>query len=123
MRVCDEVMGIGALGLVNKDFNTVIKPNLEKPLAESGCVSCGQCVNVCPVGAIQERQSVVKEIPVKTEKTSTTCGYCSVGCSLEIESCGDMFIKAVPEKEGYINRGLSCGKGKSSSVEEASAMR
>lgn len=112
VRVCDEVMGIGALGLVNRGFDTVVKPNLEKPLAESGCVSCGQCVNVCPVGAIQERQSVVKEVPVKTEKTSTTCGYCSVGCSLEIESCGDMLIKAVPEKEGYVNRGLSCGKGK-----------
>ena len=54
VRVCDEVMGVGALGLVNRGFDTVVKPNLEKPLAKSGCVSCGQCVSVCPTGALQE---------------------------------------------------------------------
>ncbi len=36
VRVCDEVMGVGALGLVNRGFDTVVKPNLEKPLIESG---------------------------------------------------------------------------------------
>ncbi|MBQ9960675.1 MAG: FAD-dependent oxidoreductase, partial [Firmicutes bacterium] len=41
VRVCDEVMGVGALGLVNRGFDTVVKPNMEKPLAESGCISCG----------------------------------------------------------------------------------
>ena len=69
MRVCDEVMGIGALGLVNRGFDTVVKPNLEKPLAESGCVSCGQCVSVCPVGALQERTTMVKEVPLPTAET------------------------------------------------------
>ncbi|MBR3756032.1 MAG: FAD-dependent oxidoreductase, partial [Firmicutes bacterium] len=90
VRVCDEVMGVGALGLVNRGFDTVVKPNLEKPLAESGCESCGQCVSVCPVGALQERQSVQKEVPLDTCVTSTTCSFCSVGCSLDVESYGDM---------------------------------
>ncbi|MEG0918584.1 MAG: FAD-dependent oxidoreductase [Anaerovoracaceae bacterium] len=112
VRVCDEVMGIGALGLVDRGFDTVVKPNLEKPLIDSGCVSCGQCVSVCPTGALQERQTVAKEVPVETEITETTCSYCSVGCSLLLESCGDMLIKANPDTEGYVNAGLACGKGK-----------
>ncbi|MEG0291695.1 MAG: FAD-dependent oxidoreductase [Anaerovoracaceae bacterium] len=112
VRVCDEVMGIGALGLVNRGFDTVVKPNLEKPLLQSGCVSCGQCVTVCPTGALQERQTVAKEIPVETDVTETTCSFCSVGCSLLLETHGDMLIKANPDKEGYVNEGLACGKGK-----------
>ncbi len=112
VRVCDEVMGVGALGLVHRGFDTVVKPTLEKPLEESGCISCGQCVSVCPTGALQERQSVAKEVPVETDITATTCAYCSVGCGLELESCGAMLIKANPDKEAPVNAGLACGKGK-----------
>ncbi|MEG0924178.1 MAG: FAD-dependent oxidoreductase [Anaerovoracaceae bacterium] len=112
VRVCDEVMGVGALGLVDRGFDTVVKPTLEKPLCESGCESCGQCVSVCPTGALQERQSVAKEVPLDTDITDTTCAYCSVGCSLHLESYADMLIKVNPDKEGYVNAGISCGKGK-----------
>ncbi len=112
VRVCDEVMGVGALGLVHRGFDTVVKPNMEKPLIESGCISCGQCVSVCPTGALQERTTMIKETPVETEETETTCSYCSVGCSLKLESCGDMLIKANPDKDGIVNKGLICGKGK-----------
>ena len=112
VRVCDEVMGVGALGLVHRGFDTVVKPNLEKPLALSGCVSCGQCVSVCPTGALQERTTMAKEVPLDTVETDTTCSYCSVGCSLKLESYGDILVKANPDKEGLVNAGLACGKGK-----------
>ncbi|MDR0569655.1 MAG: FAD-dependent oxidoreductase [Clostridiales Family XIII bacterium] len=111
-RVCDEVMGVGALGLVDRGFDTVVKPTLEKPLAESGCVSCGQCVSVCPTGALQERLSIVKSVPLDAEATDTTCPYCSVGCSLQLMTYGDLLLKAVPDTEGAVNKGLLCGKGK-----------
>ena len=112
VRVCDEVMGVGALGLVHRGFDTVVKPTLEKPLVESGCVSCGQCVSVCPTGALGERLTIPKSVPLATDSTDTTCAYCSVGCSMHLETYGNMLIKAVPDKEGAVNKGLLCGKGK-----------
>ena len=112
VRVCDEVMGVGALGLVHRGFDTVVKPTLEKPLTESGCVSCGQCVSVCPTGALGERLTLAKSVPLETDETNTTCSFCSVGCSMHLETYGDMMIKAVPDKEGAVNKGLLCGKGK-----------
>jgi len=112
VRVCDEVMGTGALGLVNRGFDTTVKPTLEKPLEESGCVSCGQCTSVCPTGALQERISMSKPVPLNTEMTGTTCPYCSVGCSIDVETYGNMIVKANPDREGAVNKGLLCGKGK-----------
>lgn len=55
---------------------------------------------------------MIKETPVETEVTDTICSYCSVGCSLKLETCGDMLIKANPDKDGTVNKGLACGKGK-----------
>lgn len=112
VRVCDEVMGVGALGLVHRGFDTVVKPALEMPLAETGCISCGQCVSVCPTGALQERLSLEKSVPLDTVSTDTTCSHCSVGCSIHLETYGDMLVKAVPDKEGAVNKGLLCGRGK-----------
>jgi len=112
VRACDEEMGIGAIGLVNRGFDTVIKPNMEKPLIESGCISCGRCVSVCPTGALQERQTVLKEVPLDTNVTETTCSYCSVGCSLKLESKGSMMIKSNADKDGPVNLGRTCGRGK-----------
>ena len=111
-RVCDEVMGVGALGFVNRGFDTIVKPTLEKPLNESGCISCGQCVSVCPTGALQERLSLAKPVPLDTDETDSACPYCSVGCSLTLETYGDLLVKSIPNKEGAVNKGVLCGKGR-----------
>lgn len=112
VRACDEVMGVGALGLVKRGFDTVVMPALEQPLSETGCISCGQCVSICPTGALQENLTLEKSVPLDTEATDTTCAYCSVGCSMHLETYGDMLVKAVPDREGAVNKGLLCGRGK-----------
>ena len=112
VRTCDEIMGVGALGLVDRGFDTVVLPAMGMTLKEAGCESCGQCVKVCPVGALQEIQTVQKEVPLDTDITETTCSYCSVGCSLNLESYGNMLIKSNPDDNGYVNNGICCGKGK-----------
>ena len=112
VRVCDEVMGVGALGLVDRGFIVEVKPMLERPLVESGCISCGQCISVCPTGALRERVTLAKSVPLETELTETTCSHCSVGCTLHLESYGDLLVKSDPCLEGAVNRGLVCGRGK-----------
>ena len=53
--VCNEVQTVGALGAVRRGFNTTIAPAFDKKLSESECTYGGQCVAVCPVGALTER--------------------------------------------------------------------
>ena len=112
VRVCDEVMGVGALGLVNRGFETVVKPALEDRLASTNCISCGQCVSVCPTGALGERLSLQKSVPLQTTPTETTCSFCSLGCSLRLETGAGMLVKAVPNPDGPVNKGLLCAKGR-----------
>ena len=112
VRTCDEVMGVGALGLVSRGFDTEVKPALEQGLEETSCISCGQCVSVCPTGALQEKTNLKKNVPLQKETTVTTCSYCSVGCKIELKTYGNLLIKSEPNKEGHVNEGLICGRGK-----------
>ena len=52
--MCNEVQTVGALGAVNRGFISTISPAFGESLAESACTYCGQCVAVCPVGALTE---------------------------------------------------------------------
>lgn len=53
--VCNDVQTVGALGAVRRGFNTTIAPAFDTMMSESECTYCGQCVSVCPVGALTER--------------------------------------------------------------------
>ena len=53
--VCNEVQTVGALGAIRRGFNTTIAPAFDKMMSDSECTYCGQCVAVCPVGALTER--------------------------------------------------------------------
>ena len=55
VRVCEEVMGKSAIGLINRGFNTLVEPELGKHLKETECIACGQCVALCPTGALREK--------------------------------------------------------------------
>ena len=58
--VCNEVQTVGALGAIRRGFNTTIAPAFDKMMTESECTYCGQCVAVCPVGALTERDHTNK---------------------------------------------------------------
>ena len=55
VSVCSEVQNVFAIGMVNRGFNTMVAPSFGRSLKDSPCISCGQCIEVCPVGAIYEK--------------------------------------------------------------------
>jgi len=55
IAACGKIQQIGAIGLQNRGYNTTIGSAFDMPLADSNCVNCGQCINVCPVGALYEK--------------------------------------------------------------------
>ncbi|WP_414149944.1 molybdopterin-dependent oxidoreductase [Acetobacterium malicum] len=113
VRVCEDIVGVSALGLVDRGFETIVEPALRQPLKDTGCVSCGLCISVCPTGALREGLTGIKQIPLDTDKTESTCGYCSAGCQITIESKGDTIIKAIPQKNHRdLNQGVMCGRGR-----------
>lgn len=58
LETCSTTQSVFALGLAHRGFETMVVPTMGKPLADSPCVLCGQCIHACPVGAIYERQQL-----------------------------------------------------------------
>ena len=52
--MCNDIQTVGALGAVNRGFDSVVMPAFDQALQDSECTFCGQCVAVCPVGALTE---------------------------------------------------------------------
>lgn len=58
ITVCNEIQGVGVLNVQNRGFDSTIAPAAELPLDTVNCTYCGQCVLVCPVGALKEKDSM-----------------------------------------------------------------
>ncbi|MDR2616153.1 MAG: FAD-dependent oxidoreductase, partial [Oscillospiraceae bacterium] len=102
VRVCSDVVGAGALGFTERGFDATVSPALGRPLAETSCISCGNCVALCPTGALQERTALIKPVPLQTKKTVTTCSRCSAGCEVCFETHGELLVRAVPADGGLL---------------------
>src|SRR5690606_26555213 len=110
VRACDEVQGTFALTIDGRGLASRVAAGQNDPFLESGCVSCGACVQACPTSTLIEKTVVQMGQPEPS--VITTSAYCGVGFSLKSEMKGDQVVRMVPWKDGKANRGHSCVKGR-----------
>jgi len=114
IRTCAEIQGAAVLGYIYRGFPTVVAPEFGESLTKTSCESCGKCINVCPVGALVERNIHYKLSPLELEKTYQSCGLCGTGCSIQIETQSGIVTRVTTpedEKVGFNGRNL-CFQGR-----------
>jgi len=102
VRICNEVSGANALGLVNRGFDTYVAPSMGESLTNTNCESCGLCISACPTGAITEKTKH-KPTPVEWDTIHSICNYCSVGCEVNYHHKSGYILRTTG-KEGLINK-------------------
>ena len=107
VRVCQEVAGVCAIDLAFRGYEMKVSTFGDKPLLESRCVSCGECIGHCPVGAL-----VPKETRQPTREVKTTCPYCGVGCQMYLGVKSGKVVSVRGDRDNDVNRGRLCVKGR-----------
>ncbi|MEK6549137.1 MAG: molybdopterin-dependent oxidoreductase [Nitrospirota bacterium] len=85
INICKDVQMVDALQFFKKEGTTHVVAKGDKGLA---CEFCGDCLAVCPVGAITNKYSKYVYKPWQLKKTTSTCAYCADGCQMHIETSG-----------------------------------
>ena len=106
-----------AIAVAGRGFTATISTEQDVPLPESACVYCGNCIGVCPTGALMFRS----EHDLRAEGawdedaqtvTQTICPYCGVGCNLELHVQDNAIVKVTSPGDHDVTRGNLCVKGR-----------
>ena len=119
---CVEACGVDAqntfaIAVAGRGFDARISTEYAMPLPESACVYCGNCIGVCPTGALmfrseyEMRRAGTWDEPKQT-RTDTICPYCGVGCTLTLHVQDNTIVKATSPLDQDITRGHLCFKGR-----------
>lgn len=109
VRMCEEVVGAVALGTVEKGMDTAVT-GFEGSLAS--CDQCGNCVEVCPVGALMSFPYRYKARPWDLAETDTVCPHCGTGCQLTVGARKGEFMRVRSKWEHGVNRETLCVRGR-----------
>ncbi len=107
IRTCDEVQGVNALDYGYRGFDTIVSTFNNRPIKESVCESCGECVVRCPVGALY-----INEDRVPNREIKTVCVYCGVGCNIILGVRGNTIVSSRGDRDSIVNKGRLCVKGR-----------
>ena len=119
---CVEACGVDAqntfaIGVAGRGFDAHISTEFTTPLPESACVYCGNCIGVCPTGALMfkseydMRQAGTWD-PSQQRVTETVCPYCGVGCMLELHVQDNRIVKVTSPLDHSVTSGHLCVKGR-----------
>jgi len=113
VRVCGEVMDVWALGIQNRGQSSVIAPNKGDHLE---CEECGQCIDICPVGALTSGAYRYKTRPWEMNHVGTVCTHCGDGCKTTLgvrrAESGMEIVRGDNRDKSGINGDFLCIKGR-----------
>lgn len=112
VRACGELVGNYTLGFEERGADSLLVADYNVPLGESSCISCGTCVQICPTGAIIDRQSAYQGKEIEVEHNIGVCVECSVGCQRDVLTRDNRLIRIEGEWDASLNKGLLCDKGR-----------
>ena len=106
-----------AIAVAGRGFDAHISTEFAVPLPESACVYCGNCIAVCPTGALMTKTEFDKRADgtwdeSRMTQTDTICPYCGVGCTLRLHVDDGQIVKATSPFENSITQGNLCIKGR-----------
>ena len=106
-----------AIAVAGRGFEARISTEGDAPLPESACVYCGNCIGVCPTGALMFRSEYDMRQrgtwdESKQKKTDTICPYCGVGCTLTLHTQENRIVKVTSPLDVNITHGHLCIKGR-----------
>ncbi len=107
IRTCQEINGVEAIDFGFRGYETSVVTLGNKPLFDSKCESCGECVERCPTGAL-----AIKDYKAPEREVKTICTYCGVGCGIYLGVRGDKVVSVRGDKENPVSRGNLCVKGR-----------
>jgi len=119
---CVEACGVDAqntfaIGVAGRGFSAHISTEFDVPLPDSACVYCGNCIAVCPTGALMfkseydmRKQGVWDES--RQTRTDTICPYCGVGCDLTVEAQDGRIVRVTSPLDHSVTHGNLCIKGR-----------
>jgi predicted molibdopterin-dependent oxidoreductase YjgC len=119
---CVEACGVDAqntfaIAVAGRGFAAHIATEYDVPLPESACVYCGNCIGVCPTGALMfsteydMRESGTWDESRQTQ-TSTICPYCGVGCTLTLRAQENRIVRVTSPLDHSVTHGHLCIKGR-----------
>ncbi len=106
-----------AIGVAGRGFRAHISTEFDIPLPESACVYCGNCIGVCPTGALMFRSEFEMRREGKWDegrqtKTDTICPYCGVGCDLTVHAQDGQIVRVTSPLDHSVTHGNLCIKGR-----------
>jgi predicted molibdopterin-dependent oxidoreductase YjgC len=113
----DQWQNTFAIAVAGRGFDATISTEFDAPLTDSACVYCGNCVEVCPTGAL----SFKSEFDMRAEgtwdesrqsETTTVCSYCGVGCNLTLHVQDNKIVKVTSPHDNPVTKGNLCVKGR-----------
>ena len=112
IRACDDIQCNEVIGRTGKGYTTRIGFDLDDPMGQSTCVSCGECVAACPTGALTNKAISLPLVPRSELKAvDSVCPYCGVGCATTYYAKDGTIVMA-EGRSGSGNEARLCVKGR-----------